>query len=288
MGADVAPILVFGLSGQVGRALLGLAPSALRLSAVSRQPRRDSAAVRWHAGSLEQPPALASDFNTVLSLGPLDAFAAWFAASASRPRRVIALGSTSVHSRRDSPDPADRVLAAKLREAEQQLAHACAQRGVALQLLRPTLLWGDGVDDGLSRLVTTARRRGLVLLPGHARGLRQPVHVADIATAVLSLLESDRQDDFMLDLPGGETLACDQMLRRVLVAAAPGVRILRVPAGLSRGLARLVLWTGALGAGSGGQLLRMERDQVFDGGIAAARIGWMPRGFQPVASDVIR
>lgn len=306
--AESRSILVFGLSGQVGRALLRQLPDAgaLGFDAVSRWPRSDARSVQWLRGSLEQPPALNGDHGLVLSLGPLDAFARWFAASGYQPARIIALGSTSVHSRRDSPDPMERALALRLLQAEQGLAEACEARGTTLQLLRPTLLWGDGRDDSLSRLAARARRIGVVILPGHARGLRQPVHVDDLAAAIAALIGAHRSAGdaamgrespltvacdaanpagFAFDLPGGEALAWDEMLRRCLAVAAPKTKVLRFPAGPSRLAVRGLLAMGRWSQGHGGRMARVAQDQVFDPAPAMATLGWQPRGFSPRPGD---
>jgi hypothetical protein len=96
------------------------------LAAVSRQPRAASDGVQWHRGGLPDAPLLAEPFDAVLSLGPLDVFAGAVARFGIAAPRVVAIGSTGVHSKADSPDPAERELAARLAAAEQSLAAAVA------------------------------------------------------------------------------------------------------------------------------------------------------------------
>src|SRR5690606_9307131 len=137
-----SPWLVFGLSGQIGDALREAHGSGdPPLLALSRSAHPDAPGLRWLQGELpDAVPALAETPAAVLSLGPLDLFARWFEASPLRPARVVALGSTSVHGKQGSPDPAEQALVARLREAEERLARAADQRGSALTLLRPTLV----------------------------------------------------------------------------------------------------------------------------------------------------
>jgi nucleoside-diphosphate-sugar epimerase len=218
----------------------------------------------------------------VLSLGPLDAFAAWYAMHAPRSAAVVALGSTGVHDKRHSPDAEERALAARLAQAEAALAEAVKRRGSRLVLLRPGLLWGPGTQ-AFAPLIGIARRYGMLPLPRGATGLRQPVHVDDVAAAVLAAVEGDFAGDF--DLPGGETLAWNAMVRRALAAEAPGTRVMAISDSL---LALGLAMARAAGRGrvlAGVPLARLRRDQVHDGAPAAAAWGWAPRRYLPGSGD---
>lgn len=281
----MTPWLVTGLSGQVGAALLEVREAAdPPLLALSRQSRSEHDGVRWMAGNLDAMPAMTEPVSAIASLGPLDAFARWFAADGPAVERVVALGSTSMHSKTASADAAERELAGALARAEQQLADACAVRGTALTLLRPTLVYGSGRDRNLSRLVALARRWHWLPLPRHAAGRRQPVHVADVAGAVLAALRRDRPVPGAFDLPGGETLAFDEMVRRTLVAAAPRSRLVRLPDPVFRTGIRLLRQSGRLGGAGEGVLARLDQDLCFDGEPARIALSQSPRGFQPTAA----
>ena len=274
--------LVFGLSGQVGVAFhAALAAGEAALVAVSRQPRTDAPGLQWlHAGYAE-PFQVPADFDAVISFGPLDRFAHWFEQSGLAPRRVVALGSTSVHSKAASPDPDERELARRLAESEARLEAACRVRGAALCLLRPTLIYGGG-ERSLSRVVALARRWRYLPLPTDATGLRQPVHAGDLAAAALACLRAADPVQGRYDLPGGETLAYDEMLRRTLAVAVPQARLVRLPGALFRGGVRTLRAFGMRGAGEG-LLARFDQDQVFDAGPAQRDLGYSPRPFRPEA-----
>lgn len=272
--------LAFGLSGVLGEALRaqGLAGE---WTAVSRRPPPDAPGLTWRAGDLATGVSAPGPWDAVVSLGPLDAFARWFADHGVAAGRVVAIGSTSVAAKRDSPDPDERTLAARLAEAEDRLAAACAARGTALALLRPTLVYGRARDRNLSRLVRLARRCRCLPLPGNARGLRQPVHADDVAAAVGACLAAPVPVQGGFDLPGGETLPFDAMVVRALAAARPGTRVLRVPSPLFRAGLRAARGLGLLAGAGEGLLARLDRDLVFDAGPAAAAFGYAPRPFRP-------
>ena len=276
--------LVFGLTGQVGDALRSSLHAAdPALVAVSRVARPDEGRIEWIHDSLQTFTRPAQAIDAVASLGPLDAFTRWFEATSLAPARVVALGSTSVHAKKDSPVAAERALAQTLRDAERRLAAAAEARGSALTVLRPTLVYGHGRDGSLSRLVRLARRWRVLALPLHAGGLRQPVHVDDVAGAVLGALRARSACPGFFDLPGGETLAFDDMVRRVLAAGAPGTRLARLPGPLFRAGVGLLRGLGRLDEAGAGMLARFAQDQVYDAGPARTALGHYPRGFQPSA-----
>jgi len=278
------PWLVFGLTGPLGRAFAdGLQASDPPLLAVSRRPQAASGRIAWRQGGLADMPDPAVQVAAIVSLGPLDAFAQWFEGSSLAPCRIVAIGSTSVHAKKDSPDPAERALAHALRDAERRLAAAATARGTALTVLRPTLLYGRGSDRTLSRLVGLGRRWRLLPLPLRAGGLRQPVHVDDVAAAVLGALRARLARPGFFDLPGGEVLGFDQMVMRTLAAAAPGTVLLRLPGPLFRTGVRMLRGLGRLDAAGDGVLVRLDQDLVYDAGPARNALDHYPRGFQPSA-----
>ena len=151
-------------------------------------------------------PTQALQAQTIISLGPLDAFASWFEGAASCAQRVVALGSAGRHDKLQSADPRERALAHRLAESEARLFAAAAQRGLALTVLRPSLIYGGDRDRSLTPMLQRARRWGALALPGNAKGLRQPVHAADVAWAVLACLDEVVSAGQAYDLPGGEIL----------------------------------------------------------------------------------
>ena len=193
---------------------------------------------------------------------------------------MLAVGSTGIHDKQDSPDADERALAARLAAAEAQLFAAAADRGAAATVLRPTLLYGNGRDRSLTPLAALARRVRVLPLPADARGLRQPVHVDDVVAAILAALPAAATYGRAFDLPGGETLTFDAMVRRLLRAQAPGTTLLHVPAALARRAAPLAQRLGVTGFAPGA-LARMARDQVAEAGPAAAAFGYAPRKFLP-------
>lgn len=267
--------LVAGASGAVGRFLLPrLLDSGYEVVALSRVPRAaEHARLRWVIGDLEREVPAPTAIDAIFSLGPLDGFARWLerAALEGGPR-VVALGSMSIHSKRESVDAAERALAERLRAAEQGLAAAATRHGGAWTVLRPTLIYGAGVDRSLTPIARAAMRwRVFPRLPG-AHGLRQPVHAQDLAAACLAVLDRPVCFDRAYALGGGERLAFDTMLERVRASLPVRCLPLPLPLAAARAMARL----GRIPAAA---VERFERDLVADDADARADFGWAPRGF---------
>lgn len=267
-------ILVVGASGAVGRFLLPrLQETGAGLVALSRQAQTDAPGLHWLRGGLTAdlaPPPVES----IICIGPLDLFADWLAAAATPAlRRVVALSSMSADSKRDSLDAAERALAERLAAAEQRLAQRCAAAGVAWTVIRPTLIYGAGMDRSLSPVVRWARRTRLFPAIAGATGLRQPVHADDVAAACVAALAGAAAGR-VVPLGGGERLSYAQMLARVRA----GLQRVTFPLPLSIGLLRLV--TRITGRG-GGMVQRLNHDLVADNTVAQTLLGLRPRDFRP-------
>ena len=275
--------LVFGGSGQIGRPLLGrLLRDGWRVTALSRQLQLERPGLARLRGDFSVLPALPSQVDAIVSCGPLDAFAQWYAASRLECDRVVAFGSTSVEVKRGSADPRERDVAQRLRAGEEGVFAAASRRTANATLLRPTLVYGAGRDATLTRIASLAKRWGRFPLPRNAIGRRQPVHVDDLAMAAFSALASVASHGQTYALPGGETLSYREMVRRVLAVLEPPPALVELPSPLFN----LALVVAKLGGGTGlgeAAVQRMRADLVFDDTPARRDLAYAPRAFQPTA-----
>lgn len=277
--------LVFGGTGQIGEPMIArLRGDGWRVTAVSREAHRDGPGLTWRHGGFDAVPDLPSRVDAILSAGPLDAFSHWYARSPIEAMRVVAFGSTSVVVKQHSVDPDERDVARRLRLAEDRLATAAAERGASFTLLRPTLVYGAARDATLSRIATVAHRLRAFPLPRRANGLRQPVHVDDLASAAVDCLASAAARDRAFDLPGGETLPYREMVRRMLRVLEPPAHLVELPLPVFE-LALRVAQSRGIATGFGDAAVeRMRRDLVFDAAPAREAFGYAPRAFAPTAS----
>lgn len=278
--------LLFGGSGQIGEPLLAqLLAAGWEVTAVSRQARSDTPGVRWVQADLYGFWSDGQAFDAVLSCGPLDNFARWYAGSNVRSPRVVAFSSTSAEVKQDSAEPAERDVARRLQEAEQLLFMTASERGVAATVLRPTLIYGAARDKTLTSIARIALRTRVLVLPTCAKGLRQPVHVEDLAKAVLQVLPAASSHAQAYALGGGEVLPYNLMVRRVLATLRPRPLLLRVPTPLFLWALRKAHGRGRLLGMNEAVLERMRDPLAFDITPAQRDFGYAPRAFA-VRSDM--
>ena len=274
--------LVFGASGQIGLPLLDrLGDAGWRVHAVSRQARSDTPGRHWLQGDFAHVPVLPRDVDAIFSCGPLDLFARWYATANVVSPRVVAFGSTSATSKHASEDEHERDVARRLLGAEASVFEASEQRGAGATMLRPTLVYGAGRDATLTRIAGMARRWGRFVLPRRADGLRQPVHVQDLADAAFAANASPVAQGRSYDLPGGETLAYRDMVRRVLACLDPPLPLLELPMPLFRAAVAAAQARGVARELTPAAVARMREDLAFDAAPARRDFGYAPRAFRP-------
>lgn len=257
-----------------------LAADAVAVCALSRRAHPEAPGLQWIEADLASAPPAPADCAAWINLGPLDAFVSWLQRQPRAPalQQILSLSSTSVHTKRDSSAAAERALAQRLADAESALQAEGARLGVGTTLLRPTLIYG-GANDLVARIGALAARWHVYpwLLGAAAHARRQPVHAADLASAVHAAWRQLGRGHRAYDLPGGETLTLRQLIRRAALAGSTYAMPVPLPAGwllrLSGGHAQAALQRDSLA--------RMARDQLFDAASARAELGYQPRSFQP-------
>ncbi|HRN60304.1 MAG TPA: NAD(P)H-binding protein [Chiayiivirga sp.] len=278
--------LVLGATGQIGRFLLpGLLAQGFVVEAVSRQAQPAREGVTWSRFDLYAGGDAATAPDVVFSTGPLDGLLAWLGRTRHRPERIVAFSSTSAETKRDSPDAGERELAANLARAEAALEAFCDARRIGWTILRPTLVYGCGLDANLSRIAALARRWRVVPLSIDAVGLRQPVHAQDLAACAVRAAMRPQSAQRHYDLGGGEALSYREMVQRTVACIRPRGYLVLLPAWLFDGLMQTVSRFHAMSGAGRGVVERMRRDMVFDNAAAARDLDWNPRPYRPGAAD---
>jgi nucleoside-diphosphate-sugar epimerase len=273
--------LVIGATSLVGRYLLPRLSAAGHVAhAVSRRPREASGdGARWYRIDVVREPAAIPPAPTAIHLAPL-----WHAPgvveslAARGLRRVIAFGSTSRHTKARSADAAERDLARRLAEAEEQLRAVCDRHGIAWTVFRPTLIYGGGADRNLSEIARWARRLGFVMIAGRGRGLRQPVHADDLAAACMQALDAPASRGRAYDLGGGTVLSYRELAAAVCRGAGGG-RVIGIPPLLLRNAFRLASVLPRYRQLTASMVARMGEDLDVDHAPARRDFGYAPRSF---------
>lgn len=277
-----------GASSQIGDVLLPLLlRHSYKVTAWSRQQCRATnkrASLVWANVDLTEPVVIPEQVGTLLHLasiellpGLLEAQQKFFALS--RSLRIIVISSCSVTAKAHSHSERERAQAKRLARAEQEVQALAVRDGHRLTILRPTMLYGVGRDGTIAVMQRFVRRYYCLPMPVQSSGLRQPVHVADVASAMLLALESQASIGRVYELGGAERLSIQQLARRIFVDNQRSPRVIPVPLVVLRiGIYFMRYfkgradWTPAL-------LARAEEDQLADNTRACADFGYAPRQF---------
>jgi len=279
-------VLVTGGSSQIGNFLLPiLVQQGYQCSAISRNPRSHEAGVEWLQGDL------ASDMGEVIGERRFDAWVhlAFLPTATAHVKlvagtgvkHVIGFSSTSVFTKQASENDKENAVISRLLTAENEFETSCTAQHVAWTLFRPTMIYGCGLDRNISFIRSMIHTFGFFPLPAAAKGLRQPVHAADLALACAQALASRTGFNKAYNLSGGEVLSYRQMVERVCLAAGKKPRLLPLPTGLLKAALILLHLLPRFKHLNTEMVDRMSDDMVFSHDDARTDFQYAPRRFEP-------
>ena len=280
-------VLVTGASSQLGIFLLPrLVAAGLDVTALSR--RAPAAGIRLSESLIWIPPdgtgctPAAADF--LISCGPLG-LACERVEGMPSLRRVVAFSSSSVLSKQSSGNASEQEQMTEMKDQEDGLRRLCRERSVPLLLLRPTMIYGCGLDNNVSFLAATARRLGFIPVAGRATGLRQPVHADDLAALAVAAIVSGNPVNLAGEICGGSTLTYRDMASRIAGAVSEKCRVISVPLWLMMPtitiLSRFRPWRSL----NAEMVRRQSMDLVFDDSAVREALNCDPRPFEPTPED---
>ena len=275
-------LLATGGSGFLGGYVLDEATRRGHEVVALARSKAAAATVRKHgaeplAGDLDDPAGLADVFGSAAcssllntaSLGFGHAPAIVAAARAAGFDRAVFLSTTAVTTTLPARSRAVRLL------AEEQIRES----GLKWTILRPTMIYGAPGDRNLSRLLMWLRKVPMVPVPGGGRHLQQPVHVADVASAVVSAVERPESAWTTYDLAGPEPLSFAELLRVAAQAAGSRTRFVPVPLSPLVAAARGYELLTTRPRIRAEQLQRLAEDKAFSIDDAVRDLGYAPRPF---------
>jgi len=278
--SDTGGVAVLGGSSPLVPFLLEHLPQDGSVTLASRKPTTGTATAVTTTYA-DAPADL--DASRAISLMPvweLPAYFDWLAARGCT--RLVLLSSTSRFTKTRSARPHDRDLAVRLAGGEEAAEEWAADNGIALTILRPTMVYGGPVDGNVSELTRVLSRFRMVPVVGSGSGLRQPVHMGDVAATAARALLEDRTPLTAYDISGGEVLPYRGLVDRIRGTVPGPTLVVRVPGWPFRMLERVLPGSRKVQLAAG-MVDRMGTDMVFDHRAAAADLGHAPRPFTPGA-----
>ncbi|NWL76811.1 epimerase [Pseudomonas taiwanensis] len=281
---------VLGARCSVGSSLIPILATRGKVVAFSRHPRPGHShdLVEWAStpGPLGDNSQDLHQIDLWISLLPI-----WILRdilpylAAMGAKRIVAMSSTSVLAKQDSPDPRERELAVRLAEGEAALLDWAAGNDIEVAILRPTMIYGNGRDANLCAIAKMIRTFGFFPVIGNASGLRQPIHADDLASACAVAITIP-QVGKIYTLSGGEVLTYREMLVRLFTNLGKPVRILSLPSLLFELILPLINLIPRYRNWTVGMAQRMNSDQAFPHTDAYNDLDFRPRNFELRPEDL--
>lgn len=185
-------------------------------------------------------------------------------------RRVVFVSTTAIFTQ----------LNAGSKSVRQAAEAAITSSGLETTILRPTMIYGTPGDRNMIRLVRWLNRWPVLPVFGSGRSLQQPVHVSDVAWAVVQTLEAPSTIGRQFNISGAAALTYNEVVRLTAQALGRRVQRLHIPA---QPVVALLQATERLGITlpiKAEQILRLNEDKAFSHAEAAEAFGYAPSPFE--------
>ena len=146
-------------------------------------------------------------------------------------------------------------------------------------IIRPTMIYGLPGDRNMARLLGALRRLPVLPLPGGGRALQQPVHVDDLAAAIVTSLDRAVTIHQAYDLGGPEPLSLRQVFEEAGAASGRRPVLVPLPLGPAVTVLRLYERIGPSPRLKSEQVARLAEDKAVDISAAVADLDFRPRSF---------
>jgi nucleoside-diphosphate-sugar epimerase len=275
-------LMVTGGSGFLGSHVIPrLVAQGHKVAALSRSTdsarKVEKMGAKAVVGDLDDPASLDAAFTTcrggaLVNLAPLEldhAPALVAAAEGAALRRAIFVSTTAIFTSLDVPSKAWRIGAEEVIKAS----------ALDWTIIRPTMIYGTAQDRNMVRLLGLLRHAPVVPLPGGGHRLQQPVHVDDLAAAIVAALASAATVGRAYDVAGDVALSLRQIVEQAADAVGRCPRLFTIPLGPTLAMARAYERVATKPRLKAEQIERLAEDKVFDIDAARRDLGFAPRPF---------
>ena len=274
-------VFVIGASGFTGRHFLASAPANWQIGALVRSP--EAAAVVQSVGAQPLEGDL-DDQRTILtalqkwspdvticiaSLGFGHAPAIVDSLLGAGANRAVFTSTTSIFTRLNPSSKGIRLA------AEDTIIGS----GLDYTILRPTMIYGAPGDRNMERLLSKLITIPLIPAPHRGRALQQPVHVNDLAEALIASVAEPQAVGHAFNVAGPDPLSFADIVRQAGGALNRPSRVLPVPTKLLRSIVAVQEKLLPRPRITTEQIDRLVEDKVFDITPARTVLGSDPRSF---------
>ena len=192
------------------------------------------------------------------------------AAEIAGVRRAVFVSTTALFTRLNAKSKVVRTAAEDCVRASR----------LAWTIVRPTMIYGAPGDRNMERLVRWVARRPFVVVPGNGKALIQPVHVDDLADAIVAAFGTTAAERREYNVSGRAPLSLDATIDAAASAVGRRRGKLHLPLAPVAGLLRLFESIRLPLPVKSEQVMRLAEDKAFAHDAAARDLGFRPRTFE--------
>jgi nucleoside-diphosphate-sugar epimerase len=232
--------------------------------------------IEWAEGDLSDSQTLASSMRgsnalvNIASLGFGHVDSILRAAKDSGIRRAIFISTTAIFTQ----------LNARSKQVRLDAEQAIQTSGLEYTILRPTMIYGSPRDRNMWRLIRLMRLSLVVPVFGDGSHLQQPIHVDDVAQAVVSCLSSDQTICKSYNIAGKVPLTYNHVIDTIAKQMNRRIWKLHIPAGPVVSLLMLFERMHVSLPIKAEQVLRLNEDKSFSYEDAQRDFGFSPGIFE--------
>lgn len=201
-------------------------------------------------------------------------------------RRIVAASTTSRFTKKESSSVEERKFVSEIIAGEDALIEWAQTNGAGWTILRPTLIYGLGLDKNIGVIARFIHRFHFFTTLGKASGLRQPIHARDVATACNLAIQRSEPANHAYSISGAEILSYREMVERIFHTMGIKPRFLSIPLWMFSAGVFVVRLLPPFRTWSSAMAERMNQDMVFDHEEAARDLGFTPQAFRLDREDL--
>lgn len=216
----IKEIIIFGPYGQVGIAVIRLALSrGIKVIAVTHTRTVSFSNPMFSAVNVEELDYVFAKGNKkVVFTGPINKIHE-YKKYLNKASHLICFSSTSRFTKSDSSSEFYKNIVSDLVTGEEEVIKLSESNKFRFNILRPTLIYGFGIDSNVTAISKFIGKYKIFPIYKNGSGLRQPVHLEDLANSVISLFHAGKKSyNKEYNLSGGETLSYYQMVKKIFLA----------------------------------------------------------------------
>jgi nucleoside-diphosphate-sugar epimerase len=275
----------------VGSALvMQLVQSGVQVIAYSRKPqssRLNMLGVEWREMSTLSEEKAIDLIQDWIWLAPIKVLPEYLdRMRLAGGNHVVAVSTTSRFTKKESSSIAEKQFVTEIIAAEERLQAWAYANSTDWTILRPTMIYGMGMDKNINTIAKFIRRFHFFPTLGKAKGLRQPVHARDVATACEAALVRRQSLNKTYNISGAEVLSYREMVGRIFKSLSIRPFLIPIPlwlfelgVGALRVFPRFKSWSTAMAE-------RMNQDMIFDHDAASRDLEYKPQSFRLDKEDL--